>query len=131
MRVTRIYTGEDGQSHFEDLEVPLQSAAGSQLSDLVGLKGVVFRHNQPGWRLDYHPAPRRQFVVTLSGRVEVGCGDGTVRVFGPGDVMLADDLTGQGHTSVQLGDEERASLFLVLDEAADVAGWPRAAPPTG
>ena len=131
MRVTRIYTGDDGQSHFEDLHVPLPPGAETQLSDLVPLKGVMFRQNQPGWRLDYHPAPRRQFVVTLSGRVEVGCGDGTARVFGPGDVMLADDLTGQGHTSAQLGEEMRASLFLVLDEAADISGWRPAPPASG
>jgi hypothetical protein len=127
VRVTRIYTGEDGQSHFEDLDVPLEPTGESLLSGLVPLKGVMFRHNKPGYRLDYHPAPRQQFVVTLNGRVEVGCGDGTARVFGPGDVMLADDLTGQGHTSVQLGDEERTSLFLVCDEATDISSW-RSAP---
>jgi hypothetical protein len=128
VRVTRIYTGDDGQSHFEDLDVPLEEAAGdNRLSDLVPLQGVMFRSTRAGSTLDYHPAPRRQFVVTLTGRVEVGCGDGTIRVFGPGDIMLADDLTGQGHTSVQHGDEERTSLFLVLDDDADISGWPHAA----
>jgi hypothetical protein len=128
MRVTRIYTADDGQSHFEDLDVPLEAALGdNQLSDLVPLQGVIFRSTSAGSTLDYHPAPRRQFVVTLTGQVQVGCGDGTVRVFGPGDIMLADDLTGQGHTSTQLGDEARTSLFLVLDEGADVSGWPQAA----
>ncbi len=128
MRVTRIYTGEDGQSHFEDLEVPLAPGE-DQLSDLVPLRGVVFRNTLPGSTLDYHPAPRRQFVVTLTGSVEVGCGDGTARVFGPGDVMLADDLTGQGHTSTQLGDAQRTSLFLVLDEEADISAWPEVPAP--
>jgi hypothetical protein len=123
VRVTRIYTGEDGQSHFQDLDVPL-AAGENQLSDLVPLRGVVFRNTLAGSTLDYHPAPRRQFVVTLTGRVEVGCGDGTARVFGPGDVMLADDLTGQGHTSIQLGDSARTSLFLVLDDEADISSWP-------
>jgi len=126
MRVTRIYTGDDGQSHFEDLEVPLGSGS-NRLSELVPLTGVMFRHTAAGSTLDYHPAPRRQFVVTLTGRVEVGCADGTSRIFGPGDVMLADDITGQGHTSVQLGDEERTSLFLVLGEGVDVSAWRPAA----
>jgi hypothetical protein len=123
VRVTRIYTGEDGQSHFEDLDVPLGPGQ-DQLSDLVTLRGVMFRNTLPGSALDYHPAPRRQFVVTLTGRVEVGCGDGTSRVFGPGDVMLADDLTGQGHTSTHLGDAARTSLFLILDDEADISAWP-------
>jgi hypothetical protein len=122
VRVTRIYTGDDGQSHFEELEVPL-SLGSDRLSDLVPLTGVMFRNTRSGSNLDYHPAPRRQFVVTLTGRVEVGCGDGTARVFGPGDIMLADDLTGQGHTSVQLGNEDRTSLFLVLDADVDLSPW--------
>jgi hypothetical protein len=122
MRLTRIYTGDDGQSHFEELDVPM-GPGGDRLSDLVPLTGVMFRHTRAGSNLDYHPAPRRQFVVTLTGQVEVGCADGTSRVFGPGDVMLADDLTGQGHTSVQLGDQDRTSLFLVLDEDFDVSAW--------
>jgi hypothetical protein len=126
VRVSRIFTGDDGQSHFEDLDVPLEAAGDNQLSGLVPLQGVIFRSTKAGSTLGYHPAPRRQFVVTLTGRVEVGCGDGTVRVFGPGDVMLADDVTGQGHTSIQLGDEARTSLFLVLDEYADISGWPPA-----
>jgi hypothetical protein len=126
MRVTRISTGDDGQSHFEDLEVPLGPGS-DRLSDIVPLTGVIFRHTRAGSHLDYHPAPRRQFVVTLTGRVEVGCADGTSRVFGPGDVMLADDLTGQGHTSVQLGDEDRTSLFLVIDEGVDITSWRPAA----
>lgn len=126
MRVTRIYTGDDGQSHFEDLDVPLGPGS-DRLSHLVPLTGVLFRHTRSGSNLDYHPAPRRQFVVTLTGRVEVGCADGASRIFGPGDIMLADDLTGQGHTSAQLGDEDRTSLFLVLDEGVDLSSW-RATP---
>ena len=71
MRVTRIYTGDDGQSHFEELDVPLGPGS-DRLSHLVPLTGVLFRHTRSGSNLDYHPAPRRQFVVTLTGRVEVG-----------------------------------------------------------
>ena len=49
----------------------------------------------PGW----HNAPRRQFVITLTGRSEIGVGDGSSQQLGPGDMMLAEDLTGQGHTT--------------------------------
>ena len=37
------------------------------------------------------------------GQMEIGIGDGTTRRFGPGDVVLADDLTGRGHTTRSLG----------------------------
>ena len=131
MHVTRMYTGDDGKTHFEDLDVPFEPAGnklGKEVAgggDLLPLQGVVFRHAPPGHDHGYSNAPRRQFVVTLTGRFEVSCGDGTTCVFGPGDILLADDLTGEGHTSHQFGDEERKMLFLILNEDQDVSQWRR------
>ena len=75
---------------------------------------AVFRRVQVGHVIDWHPAPRRQFVVTLSGQWDIECGDGTVRRFGRGDVMLADDLTGQGHISRVVGDEPHIIMTVPL-----------------
>lgn len=122
MKVTRIYTGEDGQSHFEDLEVPLGPGRVGSVSALVPGAGTIFRLTQRGWSEEFHNAPRRQFVVTLSGAAEISCGDGTTRRFGPGDIMLADDTTGQGHITREL-EEERRSLFLPVADDFDVAPW--------
>ena len=122
MRVTRIFTGDDGASHFEELDVPLHGATYGELSDLVPTTGVMFRSTPPDGALDFHTAPRRQFVVTLTGAAEVECGDGTVRRFGPGDIMLADDTTGQGHISREVGGTRR-SLFLPLPDDFDVGPW--------
>ena len=41
----------------------------------------------------------------LTGQVEITVGDGAVRVFNPGDVLLAEDLAGQGHQVRSLGDQ--------------------------
>jgi hypothetical protein len=122
MKVIRVYTGDDGQSHFEDLDIPQLPTAHGSLSELVPANGVIFRTTPEGTYLDFHPAPRRQFVVTLTGGVEVETGDGSKRLFGPGDVLLADDTSGQGHTSREI-DGPRNSLFLPLDEGVDVAAW--------
>ena len=73
------------------------------LTDRIPATGVIFRRTPPGGSLDFHPAPRRQLVITLSGAVELECGNGAVRRLGPGDVLLADDTTGQGHISRELG----------------------------
>ncbi len=55
-------------------------------------------------------------MITLEGQVEVGLGDGTKRVFGVGDVLLADDLTGRGHTTTVYGDKVRISVAIpVID----------------
>lgn len=122
MNVTRIYTGDDGQSHFEDLDVPLDETPHGLMSAPVAVTAVIFRHTPPGGSLGFHTAPRRQFVVTLEGAVEIECGDGTVRRLGPGDILLADDTTGQGHVSREVR-APRRSLFLPLADEVDVAPW--------
>lgn len=126
MLVTRIFSGDDGLSHFEDLDVPLDTPGdNNHSSEPVPLEGVVFRSTAPGSIHDWHTAPRRQFVVTLRGQLEVRCGDGAARVFGPGDVVLADDVTGHGHTATLLSQEGRLSLALLLDENVDISCWRR------
>jgi hypothetical protein len=122
MRCTRIFTGEDGRSHFEDLDIPLNPASYGQLSDVVPTTGVVFRETPIGGVVDFHPAPRRQFVVNLSGLVEIECGDGSKRRLGAGDILLADDTTGQGHITRDL-EGPRRSLFILLPPDLDVSVW--------
>ena len=98
--IVRIYTGHDGQTHFEDLTIPaeeIQNVAIQAGSDMV------FRRFPADYFSDWHTAPRRQYIFMLSGQMEIGIGDGTTRRFGPGDVVLADDLTGRGHTTRSVG----------------------------
>ena len=102
----RLYTGEDGQSHMEENYNPPEMQDATQ---------VVFRNHESGDFIDWHIAPRRQYIITLAGGVEIGLGDGTVYHLGPSDVMLAEDLTGQGHTTRAIGDETRISVAIPLD----------------
>jgi len=112
LKYTRIFTGSDGLSHFEDCEVNLDDRGrGSLISEVMTATGLLFRRNTADYDLDWHPAPRKQFVVNLSGTVEITASDGEVRQFGPGSIMLADDTTGKGHKSKALT-EERVSLFV-------------------
>jgi hypothetical protein len=97
--IYRLYTGRDGESHFEDL--PL--TARPELGSLTPTAGILFRESPAGNFLDWHPAPRRQWVIILSGELEIGLGDGTVRRFGPGDARLVEDTTGHGHTTRVVG----------------------------
>jgi hypothetical protein len=117
MKYVRLYTGPDQLSHFEDVEVALTEAgSASQLSKAMETKAIQFRQNAASYDLDWHPAPRRQFVVNLTGEVEITASDGEVRRFGPGTIMLAEDTTGKGHLSKATSDEERLSLFVYLPE---------------
>jgi hypothetical protein len=81
---------------------------------MIATNGVIFRRSAHDQFVDWHHAPRRQFVVTLSGEAEVEASDGEVRRIVPGTVMLADDLTGRGHITRGVGTQERLSLFIPL-----------------
>ncbi len=117
MRVTRVYTGPDDESHFEDLDIPLEDlgAIGS-MSKPMNATSILFRETSADYDLGFHNAPRRQFVIMLSGgRVELEVASGEKRMLGPGDVLLAEDTTGHGHKSRALDSEPRVSIFVALD----------------
>ena len=127
MQVTRIFTGDDGRSHFEDLEIPA-----TDLGPPLGIISDPLVSHSTFFRLagaegeedvyDYHCAPRRQFVIHLQGTVEIETGDGTARRFGVGDVLLADDTTGEGHISRGI-DTPREQVFIVLPDDLDLSQW--------
>jgi hypothetical protein len=116
MKIVRIYTGADNQSHFEDLKIPLKDSGKiGFMSELTKATGVVFRETGGDYNFDFHTAPRRQYVVNLEGEVEIEVGDGTKRILRAGDVLLAEDTTGQGHISRAVAGKPRKSLFITLD----------------
>ena len=114
MQVVRIYTGEDGESHFEELELPFEAMA---RCGAHGRPERLQRHLQPHPAGQLHrlaPGARRQYVITLEGQTEIGLGDGTKRIFSAGDILLADDLTGRGHTTAVYGDIPRVSVAIPI-----------------
>ena len=113
MKVVRIYTGADNKSHFEDLQIPLKDGGKvGFVSERIKASGVVFRETAGDYNYDFHTAPRRQYVVNLEGEVEIEVGDGTRRILGAGDILLAEDTTGQGHISRAVAGKARKSLFI-------------------
>jgi len=104
MKIPKLYAGNDGESHFEEIDV--------EAGKIQPAEGILFRQAPPGHVQDWHPAPRRQYVITLSGQGEIETGDGTKRRFGPGDVMLADDTTGRGHMTRVVGDKPRVYVAI-------------------
>ena len=84
MQIVRVYSGDDGESHFEDL-TPEQFA---EIVNNVG-DGDVNLNSRPSPSFsDYHTAPRRQYVVNMSGTAEFEVADGTVKRLVPGDVLI-------------------------------------------
>ena len=116
--VTRIYTGPDGQSHAEETEMKLTSRGVSEFK----ATGVEFssRPAAPP-NNEWHTGPRRQFVITLSGRAELEVADGKKIAAGPGHINLIEDTTGKGHITRNL--EDRIVITIPLaDQTVDIAG---------
>jgi hypothetical protein len=77
---------------------------------------LTFTRSPDGRFSDWHTAPRRQYAIFLSGgQMEVVLGDGTTRRFGPGDAVLFEDLTGQGHTSRSVGGDRLTAIVPLAD----------------
>jgi hypothetical protein len=110
--IIRLYTGDDGETHLEELDLESHP----ELTKLHGTKGIQFRTAQPGYYNDWHRAPRRQYVINLQGEVEIGLIDGSIHRFGPGHVTLAEDTTGRGHTTRVIGQIPRISATVPLDD---------------
>ena len=96
MKFYRLYTGSDNQSHFEKLDT---SQASELINNKHAAKGLLFRNGFAPHIVNWHRAPHRRWVITLSGSVDIGLGDGSSITFEPGDAFLAEDTTGQGHTA--------------------------------
>jgi hypothetical protein len=121
MKLPRIYTGDDNQSHFEELDLPMSSERRATSQWLAGAT-TAFGESPALSPQDWHHAPRRQLVAVLSGALEIEVGDGSKRRFNTGDCFLADDLSGQGHrTSDVLGPVRLLYVELPLD--LDPAQW--------
>jgi hypothetical protein len=91
IRLFRLFTGPDGQSHVERTTMWLDS-------DWLPAESMRFQQSPPGSRLEWHDAPHRQYVITLTGTLEFTTRDGETFELRPGDVLLAEDTAGGGHS---------------------------------
>ena len=112
-QIVRVYAGDDGESHFETL-TPDQMA---EIVFPLGDGAVTFSQRPSPTFSDYHTAPRRQYVLHLLGIGEYETADGSKRQLGPGDILVAEDLTGHGHIARGLGEGQRFILAIPLAEA--------------
>ena len=121
-KIWRVYSGHDGQSHIVEEALTMTpftdvEGAHGEGTAMQATAGIAFRVSPPGYVLSWHCAPRRQYSVSLSGVAEIEVGDGTVVRLHPGDVVLAEDLTGQGHITRVVGDQPRFYAIVPLAES--------------
>ena len=110
MKIVRVYSGDDGESHFEEL-TPDRFAV---IVNSIGDGPITLNQGPSPYVSDYHTAPRRQYVTVLAGIAEYEVADGSTARLVAGDVLVAEDLTGHGHIAKSIGDEYRYSLAIPL-----------------
>jgi len=118
---TRLHSDASGQSHFEDHEIDLELVDYAPGLPPLGLSSMSSAHsarfmNAPaGWSSDWHQSAARNLFIVLSGEWEVTASDGETRRFGPGSVLLVEDMTGKGHTSRVTSDVDSLAVMIELD----------------
>jgi hypothetical protein len=128
MKITRFYATDNGESRFVDLDIPTEhgrkDAEGNilRLSNAYTSPNVCFVELPDGMVQSWHNAPARQIVVILSGELEVGTTDGQTRRWRAGEVFLASDVTGKGHTTRTIGGPARV-MFAPLPDSFNIERW--------
>jgi len=114
---TRLYTGSDNQTHAEEVELKFTTTGPTaEVSRMLPVSSAELHRSAAGTVQDWHRAPRRQYVITLSGRGEVEVAGGKKIFAGPGHIDLVEDTTGKGHISRELGTEDRVTLQLPISD---------------
>jgi quercetin dioxygenase-like cupin family protein len=118
IRLIRFFTGDDGQSHFDVGEVEWNKTdALGALSQSEPARTVSFEETAAGSSLDWHNAPHRQYVITLSGRLEFETRAGKRQIVEPGDILLA-DTSGGGHRWRLIDDQPWRRVYVALERSA-------------
>ena len=116
MKIHRLYADKNGESHFEDVEITFtESARAGRLSPRLPATGIIFREVSPDYDLDWHPAPRRQYIINLDAGVQITASDGEMRRIGAGEILLVEDTWGKGHRSRALDGKLRHCIFVPVD----------------
>lgn len=106
LRGYRLYTGPDDHSYVEAMEIPCL--------ERFAVTEMYFRETAPHSVYAMHTAPQRNYVLTLRGTLEFTTSLGDVFTLRPGDVLLAEDVSGHGHSWKMLGDEPWIRAYVVL-----------------
>lgn len=115
VKITKIYSDDNGESHFEDIEIPLRNDGEiGFLSDKIPAKEIIFRKVKPSYDYDFHTAPQKQYIILLDGEIEIETSLGEKRNFKGGDILLLENTQGKGHKTRNIQNIERKSIFITL-----------------
>jgi quercetin dioxygenase-like cupin family protein len=117
IRCVRMWTGPDGNSLFEEGTIDMtEGMRGDSVGKPVPAVQLSFQETVSGGSYEWHQDPVPRFVITLSGTLEFQTKSGTTFVIKPGDVLLAQDNSGSGHTWRLIGEEPWRRAYVVYQE---------------
>jgi quercetin dioxygenase-like cupin family protein len=121
IRCIRLWTGDDDNSHFEEGVIDLSGGErGDILSGTVSVVSISFRETRAGGAFEWHDAPTRQFVITLSGTLNFQTRTGEHFILHPGDILLAEDTAGTGHSWKLVDENPWCRAYVILGPGAEV-----------
>ncbi len=127
IRCVRLWTGQDGDSHFRDGRLDITPGRNDdRVSATMTASHVTVEETAGGGSLAWHNAPVRQLVVTSSGTLVFTTRDGEEFTLRPGDVLLAEDTAGSGHQWRLAGSDPWRRMYVVLAAGAEVPFVPEA-----
>lgn len=99
-KAVRIFSDTNGESHFEDLEMPLPPvdfappAAPLKIALFLPVNQTLWLGVPVAWEgEEFHPSPRRQMLSLVQGKYEVTASDRAVRKFPMDSMLLLEDTT--------------------------------------
>ena len=110
LRALKLSTGPGNASHVAEGAVALDRP--------TDVATVRFQGSPPHSSFDWHDAPQRQYVLTLSRTLEFTTRDGETFVLRPGDILVAADDAGSGHKWRLIDDDPWRRCDVVLKPGA-------------
>jgi quercetin dioxygenase-like cupin family protein len=121
IRCVRLSTGQDGASHVEIGRLDMRPGRNADLvSAAMSAAHVTVEETAGGGSMAWHTAPVRQLVVTLAGDLSFSTRDGEQFTLSPGDVLLAEDVSGSGHQWSLQGADPWRRMYVVLAPDTEV-----------
>jgi hypothetical protein len=125
IRCVRLWTGEDGNSVFEEGFIDLvQGMRGDAVGKPVRVAELSFQETRSGGSYEWHQDPVPRFVITLSGTPEFEVKSGASFTIRPGDILLAQDNSGSGHKWRLIGNEPWRRAYVVYEQGSELRFTP-------
>jgi quercetin dioxygenase-like cupin family protein len=120
--IARLHADEAGETHLADFELPIAQRSDDGRVRMRGLTGVptgrlgIHDVLEKAPAADFHSTSPRKLIAVLRGTFEITASDGERRRFGPGDVLLTDDLNSKGHAFRDVGAETLLTIIAEIDD---------------